>query len=164
MEPVNRPKITIPKSVIEKSIDIMSLALLLISIVYVLMVWSSLPSEIPIHFNIKGEVDRWGGKEGIWFLPAIGVFIWLSLTILEKYPHKYNYLNLTLQNAKKQYLNARLLVNVLKGECVFVFVFFTWQSVNIANGNNIGIGIWELPISYLLYLLLFFFLLFAQLN
>ncbi|MCP3740230.1 DUF1648 domain-containing protein [Rossellomorea sp. BNER] len=146
MEPLNRPKLTIPKTSIEKSIDILSLSILIMSIVFVFIVWSSLPSEIPIHFNLKGEVDRWGGKEGIWLLPAIGLLIWISLTILEKYPHKYNFFNLTPKNARKQYINARLLVNILKGECVFIFVFFTGQSVNIANGNSFGIGFWELPV------------------
>jgi uncharacterized membrane protein len=38
---------------------------------YALYLYPSLPARIPIHFNIKGEVDGWGSAESIFLGPAI---------------------------------------------------------------------------------------------
>ena len=38
---------------------------------YALYLYPSLPSSIPIHFNIKGEADGWGSAESIFLSPAI---------------------------------------------------------------------------------------------
>src|SRR5690625_7494445 len=75
--------------------------------VYLLFVWQSLPSEVPAHYNALGEVDRWGSKWEMLILPIIATVLWIGMTILEKYPHVYNYINLTEDNVRNQYLNVR---------------------------------------------------------
>jgi uncharacterized membrane protein len=42
--------------------------------------WSRLPERVPIHWNFRGEVDRWGGRlEGAFLLPIIALALWLVL-------------------------------------------------------------------------------------
>jgi uncharacterized membrane protein len=58
--------------------------LLLIPIIYLAVIWNSLPATVPMHFNLQGEADRYGSKnEVIAFtatlsLVAIIVFLLLS--------------------------------------------------------------------------------------
>ena len=62
------------------------LALLLIAapFAYASYVYPSLPDTIPIHFNIKGEADAYGGKDSIFLGPGImavvGLFVFLLLS------------------------------------------------------------------------------------
>ena len=72
------------------------------------------------------------------------------MTILEKFPHVYNYMNLTKNNARAQYLNGRLLINVLKNEFVLLFSYMTWKGIQIAIGENDSLGVWFLPVFLLI--------------
>lgn len=55
--------------------------------------WSHAPDRIPMHWNIKGEVDRYGGKlEGLFLLPAITAGLYLLLRFIPAVdPGKANY-------------------------------------------------------------------------
>jgi len=58
------------------------LVLLLLPFAVSAVLWSQLPELVPIHFNFRGEVDRWGPKwKNAFLLPAIGVGIYLSMLI-----------------------------------------------------------------------------------
>ncbi|MEN8186892.1 MAG: SdpI family protein [Bacteroidota bacterium] len=35
----------------------------LIPVLYLYFAWNNLPEEVPIHWNFKGEIDRWGSRE-----------------------------------------------------------------------------------------------------
>ena len=64
--------------------------LLLIGIpfIYAAYLYPSLPEIIPIHFNIKGEADGFGGKDSIYLGPSImgiaSLFTYLFLTYIKK--------------------------------------------------------------------------------
>jgi uncharacterized membrane protein len=47
------------------------LVLIALPFAYALYLYPSLPSRIPIHFNLKGEADGWGSRESIFLSPAI---------------------------------------------------------------------------------------------
>lgn len=34
----------------------------MIPFAYLAFIWNSLPERVPIHWNINGEIDKWGGK------------------------------------------------------------------------------------------------------
>ena len=102
------------------------------SILYLLMEWSSLPNRVPMHYNFFGEVDKWGSKGTIFSHPIIGAVLWIGLTILEKFPHVYNYIiNLTEENIERQYKNGRIMVNVVKNEILIYISYSIWKDVKI---------------------------------
>lgn len=39
--------------------------------IYLFTIWNSLPEKIPMHFNYKGEIDRWGEKMEIILIPIL---------------------------------------------------------------------------------------------
>ncbi|MEZ5018339.1 MAG: SdpI family protein [Flavipsychrobacter sp.] len=65
--------------------------ILLISILpfgYLLAIWNSLPEKIAIHYNMKGEVDRYGSSLELVFvtllLTVIGIGTYILLTNIHK--------------------------------------------------------------------------------
>jgi uncharacterized membrane protein len=57
--------------------------------------WPNVPDRLPVHWNLQGEVDRWGGKlEGLFLLPLITLGLYLLLLIVPLFdPGRRNYQN-----------------------------------------------------------------------
>ena len=145
-----RPILNLKITLLELLLNVITLAAFVGMLVYLISSWTIIPSEIPAHYNAAGEVDRWGGKGEILILPIIGLLMWIGMTVLEKFPHVYNYIHLTKENARAQYLNGRLLINVLKNEIVLLFSYITWKSVQVAVGEHDSLGVWFLPVFLLI--------------
>jgi len=65
----------------------------IVPLVYTLIIYNSLPSEIPVHWNIDGEIDDYGNKNMILMLPLITIAISVLFIFLPKIdPKKNNYL------------------------------------------------------------------------
>lgn len=146
MELKERPKLKLPKTLLEVIFDGVTLVLLIGSIIYLVSVWSSLPAEVPAHYNATGEIDRWGSKWEMIILPIIASTMWISMSALEKYPHVYNYPKLTKENVRDQYMNGRKMVNVLKNISTLLFTYLTWTNIQISLGHAESLGSLFLPI------------------
>ncbi|RFU63928.1 DUF1648 domain-containing protein [Peribacillus glennii] len=146
MERQNRPILKIEKTRLESVLNMVSLLVFCGMLMYLFLKWASLPNLIPIHFDSAGNPDGWGNKGVIWLLPLLGAVLWISLTILETFPHLYNYMRLTKENVKVQYKNSRLLVNVLKNEILLIVAYLIWDSVQLASGNEAGLGVWDVTV------------------
>jgi len=48
-------------------------------------------STIPVHYGFSGQPDAWGGKIELLELPVVSVLLYFGLTLLARYPHKFNY-------------------------------------------------------------------------
>ncbi|MGE5199863.1 MAG: DUF1648 domain-containing protein, partial [Rhodospirillaceae bacterium] len=74
-------------------IELAMLALIACMFAAALVVWPSAPSEIPVHWNAAGQVDRYGGKfEGLLLLPLMALGIYLLLRFLPNIdPGRVNY-------------------------------------------------------------------------
>lgn len=57
------------------------------------VLWPLAPDSIPVHWNLKGDVDRFGGKfEGLLLIPLMAVFIYGLLVVLPRFdPGRANY-------------------------------------------------------------------------
>jgi uncharacterized membrane protein len=45
--------------------------------------WSQLPHRLPVHWNLQGQVDRWGSKfEGLLLLPIIALGLYLLMLLV----------------------------------------------------------------------------------
>lgn len=131
--PGQRPRLKLPWSgpdVLLEALAALGLAaLVVLAVVY----WSRLPQRIPVHFDFRGQPDRWSGKAMFALLPAIGAVIYAGLTVLSRFPHSYNYLwPITPQNAERQYLIARRMVIILKTLVVWLFAGIVWGTVQVA--------------------------------
>lgn len=146
---MENPKIKIKSPAVCKIFNVIALLTFFSVLFYVISQWSILPAEVPSHYNIKGEPDDWSRKSFIFFPPAIGMVLWLPLSILEKYPHVHNHIRLTTENVERVYKNSIMMLNFIKNEMLLIFAFLSFNDVYVATGKGSIFGIWGLPIILL---------------
>ncbi|MEP7165982.1 MAG: DUF1648 domain-containing protein [Ferruginibacter sp.] len=95
-----RPILKIKPSGTDILLDRLSSLGLIFLWIFTVVQYSKLPDTIPIHFNASGNIDNYGNKLSIFLLPAIISIVFVGLTILNKYPHIFNYIHkITAENA-----------------------------------------------------------------
>ncbi|MBP1918481.1 DUF1648 domain-containing protein [Youngiibacter multivorans] len=125
--------------------EIISALLLCLFISYIALSWYNLPDLIPGHYNAFGEIDRWGPKAEILFLPAVTLFVFFILTLISHYPSLWNVPRIrNEENAAAVYSCLKTMLVLLKLEIIILFFYLSSFSVS---GKN-------LPASYLPVLLL----------
>ena len=67
--------------------------LILAAVVFSIAVYSRLPERTPVHWDLHGEVTRYGSRaEGAFFAPSFMLLIWLLLRFLPRIdPRRANY-------------------------------------------------------------------------
>lgn len=141
-----QPPMKIPKSMTAIFLDWFTLLLFITVVVYLIMQYPSLPDQVPGHYDAAGTVDRWGSKAEMWILPLVGAGLWVLMTIVERYPHTFNYINLRPDNIEEQYKNGQMMINVLKNESVLLFTFLIFQGIRVAKGVAEGLGNFFMPV------------------
>ncbi|MEL4457091.1 SdpI family protein [Lutimonas vermicola] len=59
--------------------------IVLIPFVYLAYVWNSLPEKVPLHWNMEGEIDRYGEKSELILIPVLlPLLIYVLFTIIPK--------------------------------------------------------------------------------
>ncbi len=112
-----------------------------------LYAWYSLPETIPVHFNFKGEIDRQGSKNNLLILPLLGSFIFIIISLLVRYPHKFNYtVPITEENAAKQYANAILMMRWLLAAVMIILFSLVLGTILIVQKIDINISYLLLPL------------------
>ncbi|WP_372868388.1 DUF1648 domain-containing protein [Planomicrobium okeanokoites] len=141
-----QPAMKIPKSLFAQFLDWLTILVFAAVVIFLITQFSALPDRVPGHYDGEGNVDRWGSKMELWILPLVGVLLWIPMTVLERYPHLFNYLNLREDNIEAQYRNGQLMLNVLKNESVLLFSYLTFQGIRVATGGTEALGIFFMPI------------------
>jgi uncharacterized membrane protein len=142
-----KPKIKIENTFLDKLVEL--LGWLTIIILWVLTIWSyfKLPDIIPIHYDNSGNPDNYGDRLTIFILPLVASVIFAGMTIISKFPHVFNYpVDITKENALKQYANAIRLLRILKFSIPFIFLIIIIVSIDFPFDNSDGLGIWFLPV------------------
>lgn len=137
-----RPKIRLELTPTDQFLEILGWFALLLLVGLALVNFFQLPDTIPTHFNAVGEVDAYGGKINILTLPIIGAVLFVGLTVLNRYPHVFNYpTEITAENALRQYTNATRVIRYLKLAVVLIFTFLVFKTSSIAMDKSEGLGL-----------------------
>ena len=129
------------KSSVALVIEIFAVIGLLLHASLVLGAWNLLPAVIPVHFNFVGDADTWGDASDLFRLFGLSVLIYLGLTWLGRYAHKFNYpWQITADNAEEQYTLARVFLKAIKCETVWLFNAISWQAIGISLDPANGLG------------------------
>lgn len=137
----DRPVLDIKPSPYDNALDAISAIAILVLFGITTYNYNSLPDQIPIHFNIKGEADAWGRKITIFILPVIGLLLFAGFRTLYMKPHKFNYIKtITKKNAQHQYTIAIRMMRTLAVICLLVFSYIVWSIIRAANGVSDGLG------------------------
>ena len=145
----DRPKIKLDPSPLDKKLELACMVILIGMWLLSIYALVKLPVTIPIHYNAAGQPDNYGPKATLLILPSLATFIYSSLTWLNKYPHRFNYITpITETNAAKQYIIATSLLRWLKLSiliiCTIIILFTYLTSIGICD----GLGAWFLPFMF----------------
>ncbi len=56
----------------------------------VALLWDKLPAQIPIHWNVRGEIDNYSGKAfGTLFMPVLNIFLAALLILVPRIDPKF---------------------------------------------------------------------------
>ncbi len=143
-----RPKIKPKLTTADTVFEILGWILVFAVWAFTIVKYASLPEIIPIHYNLAGEADRFGGKANILTLPLIATVLFIGMTILNKYPHIFNYpTRINKDNALRQYTIATRMVRYLKFSVVLIFGLLAVETVRNAESQPSELNVWFLPLT-----------------
>lgn len=137
-------------------VNSLCLLALLGSLLFLILNWSSIPEQIPGHFSISGEIDRWVNKIQLVVLYFVGVLIYIGLSMIERFPSIWNTgVTITAANQERIYHILKSMIVTLKLIVVVIFMFlliystllidlpsgFTFVSLGVLFGTIIFYGI-----------------------
>jgi len=143
-----RSRIKIELTSLDKMVESIGWLALIFLWVLTILNYSKMPETVPIHFNAAGEANGYGNKASIFILPVTGLVLFIGMTILNRFPHIFNYpVNITKENAERQYLNATRTIRYLKSIIVFTFLIIEYQTIQTVSGKSDGLGVWFFPVT-----------------
>ncbi|PLX34959.1 MAG: hypothetical protein C0604_00645 [Clostridiales bacterium] len=106
------------------------LALLLLSFAGVLLAYPGLPSEIPTHWDMSGNIDDYSPKWAILLLAALPVAIYLMMVFLPRIDPK-----------KKSYDLHKRAYEIAKVFITLIMSVLVWISILVSKGVDLDVGL-----------------------
>ncbi|GLO67199.1 MULTISPECIES: DUF1648 domain-containing protein [Oceanobacillus] len=132
------PIIEVPATRLERGIHIITYTFLGLLYLFVTLQYSSLPDQIPAHYNFNGEITRTMSKGGIWIFPIITTIFSFVFSFMCKIPYMSNYpVKVTEENAEPVYKEGRLMLATLGLFLVLFMSSTVWQTINDAQHEQI---------------------------
>lgn len=143
----NRPKLKIETNNFDILLEVIAIVILVYLWYLTYMNYQTLPEQIATHFNASGKVDEYGSKSTILLLPIIATGMYVLMTIINKFPHTFNYLTeITKENAYRQYKLATQMIRFLKANIIVIFTLITHFIIRDAKSDSSSMGTWFLPV------------------
>ncbi|MCB0526547.1 MAG: DUF1648 domain-containing protein [Lewinellaceae bacterium] len=140
-----QPKLNLPDSTYEKILEALAIIFSVGALLLAIFKFSSLPQEIPTHFNASGKADSFGSKMSIFIIPVIAIATCLLMVIISKTPHKFNFLNkITEENAPREYRRARFIVRVVNAMTSLLFLCITNEMIQASEMSTPSMGVFIL--------------------
>lgn len=107
-------------------------AIVLTPFIYLAYIWNELAEKIPMHWNIKGEIDRFGDKEELILIPILfPLFVYIIFLILPRFDSKNK-----IEKMGKKYQNLKTLLTIFMS-VLAVFIIYMAKNQTAANINSI---------------------------
>ncbi len=101
--------------------------------IYLATIYNSLPQEVPIHFNWRGEADDWADKTMLFLLPAgLGLFIYFLMLIVPSIDPKRK-----IQEMGSKYFNFRLILTIFFS-ILSIYLIYVTKEGSLQNPNILG--------------------------
>lgn len=109
--------------------------IIIITILITLSFYNQIPEQIPIHWNVNGEVDNYASKlVGSFLLPIVSIFVALIFVIIPLIEPKK-------ENVKKFMKEYNLLAVIIVG----FFAYLQYLVIYVALGNTIEMNRYITP-------------------
>ncbi|MCB0374069.1 MAG: SdpI family protein [Muricauda sp.] len=110
------------------------IGIVLLPFLYLAYVWNQLPAQVPLHYNIKGEVDRYGDKSEMILIPIMLPLLIYVIFLVVPYidPKKQ------IQKMGNKYHNLKLILTLFMS-ALALFIIHSTKSGSLGNPNIIFI-------------------------
>ena len=114
-----------PSTLYQRIAGILAPALLLGSLACILVLWHSLPEQIPSHYDAAGRIDGYGSRGTLLIMPVIGLVGDLAIALVSRFPRSWNTgVRLTVLNRTRIYRLVRDLMADLRLSMALLFAGF----------------------------------------
>jgi len=108
------------------------IGIVLLPFLYLAYVWNQLPAEVPLHYNIKGEVDRYGDKSELIMIPImLPLLIYVILSVVPYIDPKKQ-----IQKMGNKYHDLKLILTLFMS-ALALFIIHSTKSGSLGNPNVI---------------------------
>lgn len=126
----------------DKFLNRLCLLILLGTAAFLALYWQYIPSEVPMHYNAAGEIDRWGSKAELLILPVIAWLLYGMMTVVEQFPGAWNTgVKVTEENRERVYALLGRMLSTMK---LLITAMFAWITVWCALARPLPV--WFLPV------------------
>lgn len=118
----------------QKSMEAAGAVLMTAYILFMLIVWTGIPERIPVHFDIAGRTNRWGGRGELIAVLLLAVLLYAGLTWITLNPQVWN-----IPTAKDDlgeehiYRTTRTMLIAIKVEFAVTFLYISVSQVMARN-------------------------------
>ena len=120
-------------------IDALSVVVLILGWRLALSVYPRLPERVPVHFGLRGEADRWGGRWMIFMIPLVST----AIVALDYWIFEY----VSPGSPRPIPPEMKTPLHLLLLELSVIFTYITWRMSEVAFGRARGLGGWFLPLA-----------------
>jgi len=105
-----------------KYTELLILVIIIIPVTYLLAIWAELPEEVPMHWNAKGQIDRYGSKNEL-----VGLLLMLNLPLyfILKYAPK---IDPKKKISESQLAGLRLVMHLFMSALALFILYSTKQA------------------------------------
>ena len=112
--------------------EISLIAIVSLPFIYLAYIWNELPEKVPMHWNIKGEIDRFGEKTELLLIPILlPLLIYIIFLIVPKIDPKNK-----ISKMGNKYQHIKILLTTFMS-ILALFIIYTAKNQSFANPNYI---------------------------
>jgi uncharacterized membrane protein len=121
----------LPSTRFHKVVEMITLVILMTMIISPMVLWRTLPSKLPMHYNALGEIDRWGSKLELVIMPVIGLLMYGFMTLVSAFPSAWNMpVTITRENRSRVYQCTKSMLVLMKLEVIVLFAYLEYVIMN----------------------------------
>ncbi len=112
--------------------EIPLIAIVSLPFIYLAYIWNELPEEVPMHWNINGEIDRYGEKIELLLIPILlPLLIYIIFLVVPKIDPKNK-----ISKMGNKYQHIKILLTTFMS-ILALFIIYTAKNQSFANPNYI---------------------------
>ena len=102
----------IKKSKLDKILNILCIVILISIPIVLIILWPEIPEKLPMHYDLYGNINRYGNKIELIILPFISLLSYGLITLIEYIPDTWNTgIKITEKNKEKVYTTLSHLIS-----------------------------------------------------
>jgi len=129
------------KTTLQKEMPLMVIVLL--PFIYLGYIWNKLPDKVPVHWDLNGEIDRFGSKLELLLIPILlPLLVYLIFLVVPKIDPKNK-----IKNMGKKYQSIKYILTIFMS-ILALFILYSTKSQSFSNLNYIFLLIGMLYIVF----------------